>query len=241
MGSLLLFFLLLFPLQASAQEVLVLNTCHMPPYHLDDQTGISDQLLHQLFSRVGLKIFIQSLPPERALINANMGLAAGDAGRVAGIEKNFPNLIRVPELLETGKLVAFSKNFTFSTDSWASLNPYNVAHINGHKGVEAYIDNPKSLLVVKDMKLLFELLAKDRTDIVVCELLAGLSMIKQLNLRNIRVLEPPLATIDTYLYLHKDHAALVPQLNTALQNMKQDGTYDQINSQGHNLKGAANR
>ena len=43
-----------------------------------------------------------------------------------------------------------------------------------------------------------------------------------------KVHEPPLASVDMYMYMHKEHAHLVPKLAQALKDMKADGTYRKI-------------
>ena len=45
---------------------------------------------------------------------------------------------------------------------------------------------------------------------------------------NIFHLEPPLASRKMYLYVHKGHAELVPEIANALQSMKDDGSYERI-------------
>jgi hypothetical protein len=45
-------------------------------------------------------------------------------------------------------------------------------------------------------------------------------------------MEPPLARVDFYLYLHKKHEPMVSQISAALKAMKRDGTHEQIRLQG---------
>lgn len=72
------------------------------------------------------------------------------------------------------------------------------------------------------------MLAKKRADIVVYSRFEGYEMIRQLNLKTIRVIEPPLATRAMFLYLNKKHGLLVPKIAKHLKIMKQDGTFNQI-------------
>ena len=53
-------------------------------------------------------------------------------------------------------------------------------------------------------------------------------MIQTLGLDSIRVLEPPLATREMFLYLNKKHLTVVSEIEEQLRNMKLDGTYDHI-------------
>ncbi|OGQ96426.1 MAG: hypothetical protein A2521_08845 [Deltaproteobacteria bacterium RIFOXYD12_FULL_57_12] len=225
------FILLLFalaPVAAGAGQPLVLNTCHLPPYHYPDQSGLNDRLVETIFARLGLQVTTQLLPPERALINANDGIDDGDAGRVDGIAAQYPNLIQIPEPLLRGDLVAVTKNISLETVDWQALQPYNIVIVQGHKGAEAGIGTPRSLLKVKSLDLLLQMIADDKAEVAICERFTCLGMLSILKLQGIRVLEPALASVDTYLYLHKKHAALVPELAAALRAMKSDGSYDRI-------------
>jgi polar amino acid transport system substrate-binding protein len=47
-------------------------------------------------------------------------------------------------------------------------------------------------------------------------------------LRDIKLLEPPLARVDFYLYMHKKHAPIIPEIAGAIREMKRDGTKQRI-------------
>ena len=66
-------------------------------------------------------------------------------------------------------------------------------------------------------------------------------MIETLGLQSIRVLEPPLATKEMFLYLNRKHLALIPKMAEQLRIMKQDGSYDRIRQEtlGPYLDGTA--
>lgn len=54
--------------------------------------------------------------------------------------------------------------------------------------------------------------------------------IKKLQL-NVHALRPAIATETLYMYLHKKHQALVPQVARVLAEMKKDGSYRRIYDQ----------
>lgn len=207
---------------------IVLSTANDPPNATDDHTGFCDRIMVEAFKRLGLGLEIVNLPSERALINANEGLDDGNFARVEGLEKQYPNLIRVAEEITTFEFVAFSAAAPFKTTGWASLQPYNVGIITGWKILESNISEVKSLTKVRDEKLLFGLLAAGRTDVVVYDRMQGRVVLRQLGLRGITVLEPPLAMKSMYPYLHKRHADLVPRLEQTIREMRKDGTIRRI-------------
>jgi polar amino acid transport system substrate-binding protein len=94
---------------ALASELsLVLNTAHVYPLSSPEGSGFEDKILKEAFRRIGKEIKIIHLPSERALINANEGTDDGNFARVAGLEKTYPNLIRVPERLWMFEFAVFS-------------------------------------------------------------------------------------------------------------------------------------
>jgi polar amino acid transport system substrate-binding protein len=217
----------------SASERLKLNTPGEPPYHYPDQTGIIDLWMKEAFSRIGREVIVDWQPPERGIVNANNGIVDGDAGRIAGIGKQYSNLIQIPEKLMVADYVAFTLHSPFRPIGWQSLKPYHVAIIRGHKIAEANVVGTRSLMEVRDTEALFWVLNKNRVDVVVCERLFGSMVAKMIN-SEIMVLEPPLARQDFYLYLNKKHEPLVSRISGALQAMKRDGAYERLRRQGLN-------
>jgi polar amino acid transport system substrate-binding protein len=211
-----------------AQQPLVLTTSMTSPLSRIDQTGFYDQVLAEAFRRVEQPMIIKHLTTERSITNANLGVTDGEFPRISGLEHLYPNLHRVPEKIDDFEFVAFTWRSDIQLKNWASCKPYNVAIVRGWKILETNLADVKSLLKVKNQRLLFPLLAKHRTDIVVYSHYEGLEIIEQLGLQSIRVLEPPLATREMFLYLNKKHISLIPALTKQLQIMKHDGTYDRI-------------
>lgn len=209
-------------------QTIVLNTANDPPNSTDDHTGIGDRIMIEAFRRLGMPLKIVRLPSERALVNANDGLDDGNFARVEGMEKIYPNLIRVAEEITTFEFVAFSKNAAMKTTGWESLKPYHVSIITGWKILENNIAGVKSLTKVKDEQHLFALLLSGKTDLVVYDRMQGKVVLQQLKAEGVKALKPPLAVRKMYPYLHKRHAGLVPKLEQTLREMKRDGSFKRI-------------
>ncbi len=225
--SLFLFFFLTTPCIASPP--LVITTSVGPPESNESDTGLYDLILQEAFKRIGQQIDIDHLPAERALMNADSGLTDGEFPRISGLEKLYPNLIKVPEKLTNYEFVAFSKHHGIKMSSWDALQPYDVAIVRGWKILEENIVDTRSLVRAKNQKLLFNLLVNDRADIVVYSRLAGYAFIHFMGLEGVVVaLEPPLAVSEMYLYLNKKHEQLIKPLAQALREMRTDGTYTEI-------------
>lgn len=56
-------------------------------------------------------------------------------------------------------------------------------------------------------------------------------MLKKLGYTDIRALEPPIVVSDMFLYVHNRHEDLIPEIVRNLQEMKKDGTYQNLMQQ----------
>lgn len=213
---------------AAEPEVYTLNTSTGAPYATPEQQGFLDLVVKEAFKRIGLKgdVAVYSAS-KRALINANEDVDQGVAMRVKNLEKKFPNLVRVPERIVENDFVAYARDLTLSTTSWDTLKPYAVTHVHGWVIFERNMAKGQAVTTVKEPKQMFTMLNKGRADIALYERWQGLQHIKEKGLA-INVLEPPLASVDMYMYMHKKHAHLVDKLDHALKSMKADGTYQAI-------------
>lgn len=215
--------------QAASAPELVLNNVNGPPYTNPQKTGFLDRVGQEAFRRCGMVLRLVELPPERGLRNANAGLEDGDLTRIAGIEKNYPNLIRVPEKLLDWRFSAYTNRHDLRVPAhWKSLLPYNVGIIRGWKIAESNLIGAKKLVLVEDVNQLFRLLEKRRVDVVVYSREMGMWYLHEKGLRDVRRLEPPLESREMFIYLHKKHADRVAPLAAALRSLKQDGTYERI-------------
>jgi polar amino acid transport system substrate-binding protein len=223
-----LFFWLVVCSPIHASQTLVINTTGKFPLNASNQTGFMDQVAAEVFRRSGLTLKTIQLPAERGLINANKGIEDGEMSRIAGLEKIYPNLVRVPEKIMDWEFYAFSEHKVDLTNGWSDLSGYSVAFINGWKILEKNVPSEAEIIKVKNPKQLFNLLEKRRAQIIIYERWAGLRYIKQLQLKAVRLIQPVLAERKMYIYLNKKHKALVPQLDGALKDMKADGTYKKL-------------
>jgi len=197
-------------------------------YHSPEQTGLVDELLEQALERVGYSLRVLTVPTERSLKMSASGLADGELLRTRAIEQYFPTLLRVPELLVMSEFVVFSRDAVDLKNSWQSLAGKSVGVIFGMKIIENKV--PASALVtkVKNEKQLFTLLQKKRIDYAVFVKDIGRYYLHKNNIKGLVVSDLSLESVPGYVYLHPKHAALVPRLSSALQAMKQEGSYQKL-------------
>lgn len=220
--------LLALPARTEAGGTLVLNTGVRAPYTQPDRSGFLDRLAAEAFRRIGLKAEVQVYEAsERAMQNANAGIDDGMAMRIKGLEAQYPNLVRVPEKIIDNDFVAYSRGSDFPTQDWEALAPYHVAHIIGWKVFESRLGGRGDVTRVRNAEQLFELLRQNRTDVILYERWQGLWWAQRMALEA-RLLEPPLASQEMFIYLHRKHEPLAGKVAAALAAMKKDGSYRRI-------------
>jgi len=191
---------------------------------------VSGKVLTEAYQRLGIKVHIDTFPAGRSLIMSNNGDVDGEVYRVKGIEKTYENLVMVPVAVNKVEVVVFTKGVTFSVTGWDSLKPYTIGIRRGTKLVEK---GTKGMTVksVTKIEQLFLKLDLGRNDVIVSSRLAGLKAMKELDIKGIRLLEPPIATKNVYHYLHKKNAHLLPGIKKVLQDMESEGRIKAIRTQ----------
>lgn len=222
----LLFFLI--PGFARAEtQVITISTSYKSLLSNPQQTGMLDRIVTEAFQRIGITAEIVFTPTERSLVDVNAGLIGGELNRIKGMEKAFPNLVRVPEPNMTMHFVAFAKKH-YSVNGWESLRHLHIGIVKGWKILEQNTRTFPHVTLVPTETELFTMLDKGRIDVALYSKLTGYEQIASRGLTDIRHLEPPLASRDMYLYLHKRYEHLVEKVAEALRKMKQDQTYERI-------------
>ena len=80
------------------------------------------EILRVAYQQLGVSISFKTFPAERALVTSNKGRADGELVRIKGINKKYPNLIRVPVSHVSSEQTAFSKRVEIVIEGWHSLN-----------------------------------------------------------------------------------------------------------------------
>ena len=227
-GCLLLYIFMLATTSALAQNPLIIGTSYKLLFSTPEQDGTLDNIAREAFARIGIPVELPFLPAERSLLAANSGIHDGELNRIANLEKNYPNLVRVEESMMTFRFVAFTKNCNVQISSWSAFIPYRVGIIKGWKILEDNTGKLPQVTYVNSAQQLFTQLDKGRIDIALYGELLGYAQLHAMGIDDFTVLQPPLAEREMYMYLHKKHKTLAPLVAGALRSMKEDGTYNRL-------------
>jgi polar amino acid transport system substrate-binding protein len=227
LAGLLLTLGVLWPAPGQAQRVLVLNAVTEPPLTTGDRRGFLDVVATEAFRRLDIELRLVHLPPERGLLNVNAGIDDGELMRIEGMEKNYPNLRRVPEKIYDMDFVAFARDPGIPS-RWDSILTRPVGLIKGWKIYEAKTAGAASINTVDGPDQLFRMLQLNRIDVALYERWMGLDQIKRHALAGVHILEPPLMRREMFIYLHKKHEALIPRLAEILRALKHESFYQRV-------------
>lgn len=222
-------FMLFFSLNSAAANTLTLSTWCSPPLSNKQQTGYFDQLIKHAFSMIGKNVVIEMKPAERSLQDANNGLTDGEFIRVSNISDLYPNLLIVPEPIYLMDFVAFHHNIsTTKANNWQDLTHHSIGFVNGWKIIEKNTQFVENKISVSNQQTLFKLLEAGRFDFAIYSKVFGQQVIKNLSLSHIKYSNNKLAQEPMYLFLHKRHRALIPELTKALKELKTGPLYQVI-------------
>ncbi|MBI4996358.1 MAG: transporter substrate-binding domain-containing protein [Rhodocyclales bacterium] len=212
-------------------EPLRLNSGVGAPYFLPDKKGFLDLLVPEVFRRIGVVAeAAQYSASERAMINANNGIDDCVAMRIKGLEKDYPNLVRIDEKVIDNEFVAYASQVQFATTGFDTLRKHHVAYIIGWKAFEPVLPPGDSVTLAKDSAQLFSLLESNRTDVILFERWQGAYILRERGIKA-HLLWPPLVSTEMFMYLHARHAHLAEPAALALRAMKADGSYHRIAAQ----------
>lgn len=207
--------------------VIILNDSNKEPFTTKNRDGFLDIILTEAFRRIGFRLNTVHLPPERGLLSANEGIVDGEVNRIIGLDKIYKNLRRVPEKVRNSEFCALSKNPAI-VNTVDELNKQVVGHIKGWKIYEKMMVGSERVITANSPQQLFRLLKKNRIDVALYDCVEGLDLAQRFNIKTLYMLEPAFDQTELFLYLNKHYADLVPRLSKALNDIKEEGFYDEL-------------
>ena len=176
-------------------------------------------ILLQAYQRLNIKIKFIYLPAERSLKLSNAGVIDAEDSRLEGLEKNYPNLIKIKTPIVIVSLYAYSKNKNIKIQGWQDLKTYRVAYLRGAKIIEKNIVGFNAEKV-SNINQAFAMLKYDRVDLVISNTYQAKDIIE--SNKEIKKLTPAIYEFPVYHYVNKKHADLVPKLEVIFDDILHD-------------------
>lgn len=208
--------------------------------HPDETSAFHDagrEILSEAYRKLGIEVIFVGLPGERALQMANTGKYDGEAARIEGIEREYPNLLRIPVKLLIAEQMAFGRSAELVPDGWQSLAPYRIGFSRGYKAAEQNTHGMQTQMTSSDEAAL-RMVARGRIDVAIVNRFAGERLLHDLELANVHMLLPPLQQDPIFHYLHSRHSDLLVPVTNVLSEMEVSGEIAAIRQKyGLNLLG----
>jgi ABC-type amino acid transport substrate-binding protein len=203
-----------------------------PPLRLsstdaDATTLVSALVLQEAYAALGRNFVLRAYPPALALRATNDGQVDGALHRIAGLERNFPDLLRVPVAINRTEPIAVVKRRDIRIEDWSSLGNYRVGIV---RSIVVYEQRTAGMDVTRleNLDQLLGMLDRNRLDVVVDDRLDVLEALRNPAFRDLRAQDEPIEAIPLYHYLHKRHRDLLPKLKAALAKMQRSGRIQAI-------------
>ncbi len=185
-------------------------------------------ILKAAYSKMGITVEGKILPANRALVDSNTGFTDGELCRIADIESEHPNLIRIPVPVMTVEIMAYTVDNTFPIKGWKSFEKRRIGIKAGIRYTEMQTHGMPNVLRSTNHDTLFKLLAANRLDVVIATRSIHPAQGGKEYIETFYIHEPPLAKLQLYHYLHKKHAELVQPITDILSRMYENGKMDEI-------------
>jgi hypothetical protein len=189
-------------------------------------------VLQEAYANINIETSFHGYPSTRSLKLSNEGKYDGETARIYSTKNNYSNLIPIltPILLMRG--TAFTiKHKDFKPNGFSSLSPFNIIINKAVLFVENGTKDLPNVDKANSFTAPFKMLQAGRGDIVVTAYLTGLAILRQLKATLIVPLDPPVARVPLYHFLHKKNIALLPKISTELIKMNATGRVTEIYDQ----------
>jgi polar amino acid transport system substrate-binding protein len=216
------------PATADKIETLVISSPAIPPVSgTYPEPGYLKNIIVEAGKRIDVKISFRHMPAVRSLVASDSGTTQGELHRVEGLEKLYPNLIRVPEPVVIDQFVGFAATPDMVIKDWRQTGDLQISYPRGWTLYAQAFGEDNSHHMGNSGVPLFKMVEHGRIDIAMHTLDKG-TYIAAKNDIHVYPVKPAFAIKPMYMYLHHSKAHLVDRLAQSIREVKQDGTYESI-------------
>ena len=195
----------------------------------DDQSIITERVMYAVLKRSGYQMISKGTGMRTAIADVNYGDAAILPAQTDGLDRLYPNLIKVPVIIDYAEFTVYSmsdKNYLLS--DWGDLAGLRV----GYRWQNEYIANnvhktrARELIRLVEFEDIWNSLLNGTTDAVILPRFSHYEHRFPQGIKRSGVIERQ----PVYSYVNSRHDYLVPLLEKAYREMIDDGTMQLIHS-----------
>ncbi len=210
--------LLPMPARGEAKRLLFVNNT--------DSSTCADRMVYEVFKTLGYSVSIDTMAMSDAMESADLGRYDGMCKQTIEIESQYENLVRVPNSIGVIQFIALVRD---SDDTqiagWSDLAERRIGCLEQKINILSSVpDNVHSMTLYGSLKELYDALRGGRIDVAVTTHNFSSTPLLPVGMR----ISGELSRESTFIYLHKKHAALVPQVAQAIDRLKRTGVFERI-------------
>ncbi|MGH1542868.1 MAG: substrate-binding periplasmic protein [Arenicella sp.] len=182
-------------------------------------------LIPEIYKKLGYTANINPMPGKRAQQEATSGSKDGEIMRIFTYGQENPTTIRVPTpyyYLETMGFVKRGSGIKINDKS--DLARYRLVKVRGVKHTNNISAGLSKVQDIGSTERMMKFLNFGRADIALTNTVDGMLTLQKLGFTDIVPLDKPLATLELFNYIHESNKHLVPEVDSAIKEMLQDGS-----------------
>jgi polar amino acid transport system substrate-binding protein len=207
---------------AWAKEIRIATLEHDTP-----QVNAAIMVMTEIYKRTGYDMTIVRFPGKRSLVESNLGTTEGELMRIEGIEKSYPNLVRVPYVIGRLIAVALVRKGQPQVFDISELQDKRVGILRGVEYTEI-VTKKLDRQILNSVDSLFNILLRGRVDVVLFPALDVQAFIKSHGLENEIDIGDPIVDFPLYHYLHKGSQGIADELAEEMQRMTKNGELNKL-------------
>ncbi|MCL2213805.1 MAG: ATP-binding protein [Treponema sp.] len=189
----------------------------------EDQSIVTERVLHTALKRSGYQMFAKATGMRTAIADVNYGDAAILPAQTDGFDITYPNLIKVPVIIDYVEFTVYAKSDNvYNFSDWGDMAGLRL----GYRWQNEYIANniwragAGGIVRVNGFDELWDSLLNGDTDAVILPRFSHFDHRYPQGVKRVSVIE----RLPVYSYVNSGYSFLVPLLEKAYQEMIADGT-----------------
>lgn len=207
---------------ASAQELTFIY-----PVRPNALYDAARQILREVYFKLGYGLDFAFVYGDRGLVDSAAGRADGELARVAGVERDFPALLKIPVSHIATQQMAFARDKSIKVRNWRSLMPYKIVLDKGDEIAEQNTRNMKRFLASSEVVAL-KMVENRKMDIAIADRFNGLNALEKLGFDDVHMLQPAIQVVPLYHYVNRKHAKLLSRITFVMRSMQTSGRMNEI-------------
>jgi polar amino acid transport system substrate-binding protein len=188
-----------------------------------EQVNIASKVMTEIYQTIGYDMKLVRFPSRRSLVEANLGTTQGELMRIKEIQKDYPNLVRIPYPVSRLTSMALTLSGQPEINNMEGLLDKRVGVLRGLEYTDILTKNlDRERLNTIDS--LFEILLAGRVDVIIFPELDAKKYIKNHQLEDkINISTYAIVDIPLYHFVHKDSKVVIELLNKKMSAMNETG------------------